>query len=61
MMLEASDWTLVNREVCEVLGISRWTLRRILPEDLPYALTSGDHRRYRAADVLAYIDRRSPS
>lgn len=52
------NWLSV-REVGEMLGWDRSTVKRIPPSELPYFRSNdrGD-RKYKREDVLAYIERR---
>lgn len=54
-----SERPLTAREVGEILGLSRESVKAIRPDDLPFfrANERGD-RRYTRADVEAYIARR---
>jgi predicted DNA-binding transcriptional regulator AlpA len=48
------------REVGDLLGASRDTVKQIPPQELPYFKLGGlrSHRRYLRSDVEAYIARR---
>lgn len=51
---------LTARDVAAMLAIHVNTVKRIPPGELPYfRVTSRGDRRYRIADVMAYIERRS--
>ena len=58
----AVDQAMKVAEVAAFLGVSVSTVKRSIPaSELPFFTTEGGHRRYRRADVEAYVDRRRVS
>lgn len=59
MTPEAPGLLLSTAEASAWLDVHRNTLKRIPPSELPFfRIGSRGDRRYRAADVLAYIEKR---
>ncbi len=61
MTQQASQLTrLMNvNEVARFLGISRWTVYRLVRDGDLHAVRAGERLRFRLADVDAYLDRDS--
>ena len=53
---------LVREEVCKLLGVSVWTLRRWLAQHSfppPIYLTPGSHARWRLKTIEAFVEKRA--
>ena len=56
MTIDSGEGLLTGREIRRRLGISEWTLRRMIGEGMPVIRLGYNFRRYRWTDVTRWVE-----